>query len=200
MTEVEIIEKVTPLFLQRGYKKLTMDDIAEAFSISKKTLYVYFDNKSNLVVKSVEYLNKKMKNDIQQVQSLNLNSVDELFEIKKSFENFISKQNYIESQIQLLNYYKPAYDKKMELKHKLLTDLISTNLEKGVANGIYRKEIEIEFLKNVFLWINSEQMFKFFSENYKTTCSNISFTFFEMFLRSIVTEKGLQVLNQNMEA
>ena len=46
----KIIQKSADLFLSYGFKSVTMDDIANALGISKKTIYQHFDNKTKLVV------------------------------------------------------------------------------------------------------------------------------------------------------
>ena len=45
----KIIQKSADLFLSYGFKSVTMDDIANALGISKKTIYQHFDNKTKLV-------------------------------------------------------------------------------------------------------------------------------------------------------
>ena len=49
----EIVQKAAYLFLQFGYKSVTMDDLAEQMRISKKTIYTYFDDKTSLIRASV---------------------------------------------------------------------------------------------------------------------------------------------------
>ena len=49
----EIIKAASSLFLQYGYKAVTMDDIAEHMGISKKTIYLYFNDKTSLVRSAV---------------------------------------------------------------------------------------------------------------------------------------------------
>lgn len=44
----ELLFSAVDLFLRYGYKKTTLDDLAEAVSISKSTLYHYFSNKDDL--------------------------------------------------------------------------------------------------------------------------------------------------------
>ena len=41
--------KSTELFLNLGFKSVTMDDIANEMGISKKTIYQHFENKTKLV-------------------------------------------------------------------------------------------------------------------------------------------------------
>ena len=45
----KILEKSKELFLNLGFKSVTMDDIANALGVSKKTIYKYFTNKTSLV-------------------------------------------------------------------------------------------------------------------------------------------------------
>ena len=45
----KIISKSEELFFSLGFKSVTMDDIANAMGISKKTIYAHFSNKTELV-------------------------------------------------------------------------------------------------------------------------------------------------------
>ena len=45
----KILSKAADLFLSYGFKSVTMDDIASAMGISKKTIYQHFENKTKLV-------------------------------------------------------------------------------------------------------------------------------------------------------
>ena len=49
--EKEILLKSADLFTKYGIKSMTMDDISQQLGISKKTLYLYVDNKKDLVKK-----------------------------------------------------------------------------------------------------------------------------------------------------
>ena len=45
----KIINKATELFINLGFKSVTMDDLANEMGISKKTIYSHFENKKQLV-------------------------------------------------------------------------------------------------------------------------------------------------------
>ena len=45
----QIVQKSAEMYLTLGFKSVTMDDIANALGISKKTIYVHFANKTKLV-------------------------------------------------------------------------------------------------------------------------------------------------------
>ena len=46
----EIIKKASDLFLNLGFKSVTMDDLANEMGISKKTIYFHFPNKEKLKI------------------------------------------------------------------------------------------------------------------------------------------------------
>ncbi len=45
----KILHNATEMFLNIGFKSVTMDDIATNSGISKKTIYAHFSNKTELV-------------------------------------------------------------------------------------------------------------------------------------------------------
>ena len=63
----EILEVACKLYYQQGIKSVSMDDIAESLSISKKTLYNTVSNKNellNLVTKNLSSIFIKSLHDI----------------------------------------------------------------------------------------------------------------------------------------
>ena len=45
----KIVNGALELYMRMGVKSVNMDEVATNLGISKKTLYVYFDNKQDLV-------------------------------------------------------------------------------------------------------------------------------------------------------
>jgi len=58
--EAKILEAAYRLFLEKGYRHTTMDDIAQDLGMSKKTLYKYYPGKLELLAASFEVLKTKM--------------------------------------------------------------------------------------------------------------------------------------------
>ena len=52
----KILETSSDKFIQFGFKSITMDDIATTLTISKKTIYEHFDNKTDLVDACVDFV------------------------------------------------------------------------------------------------------------------------------------------------
>ena len=51
--KIVVLEQAHDLFTQYGCKRVSMDDVANSLGISKKSIYVHFKNKSELVELSV---------------------------------------------------------------------------------------------------------------------------------------------------
>ena len=58
--ESKILDSAYKLFLQKGYRHTTMDDIAQLLGMSKKTLYKYFPGKFELLSASFEVTKTKL--------------------------------------------------------------------------------------------------------------------------------------------
>ena len=51
-----VLKKSLELFIRNGFKTVTMDDIAKELGISKKTIYLHFSAKDELVKATVDYV------------------------------------------------------------------------------------------------------------------------------------------------
>ena len=104
----EIVAAASSLFLQYGYKAVTMDDIAEHMRISKKTIYLYFDDKISLVLSVVFEVFEEVKDKIIDIQSSMDNPIESLYEIKKIAVQVLGKKDK-SPQYQLQKYYPSIY-------------------------------------------------------------------------------------------
>ncbi|MCC8143905.1 MAG: TetR/AcrR family transcriptional regulator [Tannerellaceae bacterium] len=60
MMKERILLTALDLFSQYGIKKVSMDDITRNISISKRTLYEFFENKEMLLVEGIEFNYNRM--------------------------------------------------------------------------------------------------------------------------------------------
>ena len=52
----KILHNAADMFLNLGFKSVTMDDIASNSGVSKKTIYAHFSNKTDLVEAVTNYI------------------------------------------------------------------------------------------------------------------------------------------------
>ena len=191
----KIILKSTELFLNFGFKSVTMDDIANAIGISKKTIYQHFSNKTMLVEVTTMQLFEFISHGIDSICGLNKNPIEELYDIKRFVMEHL-KDEKSSPQYQLKKYYPKIYSTLKQKQFEVMYECVNKNLSHGVNKGLYRDTINIEFITRIYfnsmLAIKDTDLFplKIFSMNM------LMDNYLEYHLRGICTDKGVEKLNQ----
>ena len=140
-----ILNKARELMFQAGVKHVTMDDLATQLGISKKTIYQYFKDKDALVGSVVEF---ELANHAllcnQSTQAAD-NAVHEIFLLMSVIQEMFNRMNPL-ALFEIEKYYPLAFDKIQKHKEDIIFSMISSNLEKGIAEGLYRKDVDITIL------------------------------------------------------
>ncbi len=190
----KITAKASELFLKLGFKSITMDDIAGEMCISKKTIYKYFCNKEVLVEESTAMMHKAIHQIIETIIAQNHNPIKENFEIRKMFKEMFKTTD--SSPLYQLKKHYP------EIHHKVITEEISEcnrfirqNIERGIEQGLYRKDINIDsyikFYYTLIFSINETTMLE--SEAQKLELEAL-----EYHTRALATEKGITELENQL--
>jgi AcrR family transcriptional regulator len=190
----KIISKASDMFLKLGFKSITMDDIAGEMCISKKTIYKYFCNKEILIEETTEAIHKEIHQIIDNIIIKNHNAIQENFEIRKMFkEMFKSSDN---SPIyQLRKHYPEIYDKVMEREISECNSLFQQNIEKGIAQGLYRENINIQsYTKFYYSLVFSIKE----STSSEQESQKIELEILEYHTRAMATPEGLIELEKNL--
>jgi len=139
----KIIAKATDLFLKLGFKSVTMDDIAGEMCISKKTIYKYFCNKEILIAETTEIVHKAIHQSIDTIVAKNHNAIEENFQIRKMFKEMF-KTGETSPAYQLKKHYPEIYEKVMSREINECNAVFKQNIERGIQQGLYRKNILID--------------------------------------------------------
>jgi AcrR family transcriptional regulator len=139
----KIIARATDLFMKLGFKSVTMDDIAGEMCISKKTIYKYFCNKEILIAETTEMVHKAIHETIDIIVAKNYNAIEENFEIRKMFKEMF-KIGGTSPVYQLKKHYPEIYDNVMSREINECNTVFRQNIEKGIQQGLYRKEVLID--------------------------------------------------------
>ena len=191
----KIIHKSSELFLTLGFKSVTMDDIANTMGISKKTIYVHFDNKTKLVEAVTFNLFDTICVGIDHICDNAPNPIEELYSIKMFVMHHL-KNEKASPQYQLKKYYPQIHAllkiKQFDKMHKSVEE----SLQHGVDTGVFRDTIDVDFISRMYFTGMTgikDNMF-FPPENYQM--DYLMESYLEYHLRAIVTEKGFTILNQ----
>lgn len=191
--EVKILEKSADLFLTYGFKSITMDDIANSLGISKKTIYQYYDNKHKLVEATTLHLFDQISDGINHICEVNENPIEEIYDIKNLVMVHL-KGEKTSPQYQLQKYYPKIYKTLKNKQFDLMQDCVVNNLKKGIEMGLYRKNIDVNFIARLYfnnmICLKDYDIFplELFSINDSMN------QYLEYHLHGICTLNGLQIL------
>ncbi|MGY5354735.1 TetR/AcrR family transcriptional regulator [Wenyingzhuangia sp. IMCC45467] len=191
----QILSTATSMFLDLGFKSVTMDDISNTLGISKKTVYSHFKNKNKLVEATTINIFSNILQGISAIENKKQNSIEELFQIKELMLNNIKQQN--PSSICQLQKFFPEIHCNMKKKHQeAMTKCFTKNIERGIKEGYYRKNLNVNFVVKIhFAGIEGvKEMDQ--QNNNKDYKFNLATEYLEYHTRAIATEKGLETLNQ----
>jgi hypothetical protein len=172
---------------------MTMDDLALKLGISKKTLYQYYADKEAIVDAIINDEIISCQQDCSICSDIAVDAVDEIFLTLEMITQDLKDLNPI--LLHDLQKYFPAISKKfMDFKDRYFYEVISNNLKRGIKEGLYRKEINIDVLtkfrlESVFISFNQEV----FPSN-KYNLAIVTREILEHFLYGIVTEKGHELI------
>jgi hypothetical protein len=190
----KIIHKAADMFITFGFKSVTMDDIATAMGISKKTIYTHFKNKTDLVKESTLAMFHVISHGIDCISDQDKNPIEELYEIKK-FVMMHLKDEKSSPQYQLQKYYPEISNTLKELQFDTMQECTLKNLRKGVEQGWYRDNLDIEFVSRIyFIGVNGIKDDNLFP-NQNFPKAKLMEDYLEYHLRGIVTKNGELTLN-----
>ncbi len=145
----KILDTATELFLNLGFKSVTMDDLAQQLGISKKTIYSHFKNKPELVKECTLGLFHKIAHGIDCICQEDKNPIEELYEIKR-FALLNLKNEKSSPQYQLKKYYPQIYATLHKKQFELFKDCVRINILKGMEQGIYRGNLNVDFVTRIY--------------------------------------------------
>ncbi len=140
-----ILLKANELFTRHGFRRVTMDEIALKTGMSKKTIYQSFATKDEIVDAIVmDHINRselRCEADCCNAE----NAIHEVFLSMDMIQEHFSEMNptIVED---LEKFFPATYNKLYEHKNNFITKKVKANLEKGIAEGLFREDINIDIL------------------------------------------------------
>lgn len=184
-----ILSVAREAFMRHGIKSVTMDEIANLLSISKRTLYEVFRDKETLLIECIRCNQEEFRQFIAEVDRKSDNVLEVILKFYKRTLEIYHDTNK--------RYYEDLckYPKLKALMHDTQIRESERRIQffqKGKEQGIFRDDVNLEIVNElvkaqVDLLINTEicELFSF-EEVYES----IIFTY----IRGVCTEKGQRIL------
>lgn len=185
-----IITKATEAFTSNGIKCITMDDVAAALGISKRTLYEVFSDKESLLKECILKVQTDRDQYLLDVYERSNHVLEVILAVfQKSIEIFHqTNKRFFED----IKKYPKIYTM-MQDRRESDTEKTISFFKTGVEQGIFRSDVNFAIVNLLVreqfdVLMNTEICKEYpFIEVYES----IMFTY----IRGISTEKGARVLN-----
>jgi AcrR family transcriptional regulator len=189
-----ILEKGTQLFFRYGVKSVTMDAIAAELGISKKTIYQHFPDKDSMVLEVVQAFIEQDSLKWDELDRMYSNVIEKMFKSFEMVKDMITQMNP-RLLFEIQKYFPNAYQLFTEHGEKCIHKNLIADFKKGAQFGYFRKDIDFELLARLRMAeVNLAFDPDFYPTN-KLSLYDTQLTLMDIFMRGILTEKGLTLYN-----
>ncbi len=194
----EILNKVRELYSRYGIKSVTMDDVVHEVGISKKTLYQFFRDKSELVAEVIRCETSIKTEEHDEAIKGSSNALEMMLKFY-DFQAQMIRESNPSLLYDLKKYYPEIHKDFMDHKRTMIFENVMNNLKQGKSEGLYRKDLN----EKVIATLNLLRVEAFINSDAIRTEELLNPEFFrEMFtyhMYGIVNEKGRELLEQNLD-
>jgi len=140
-TEKDILKEANRLFFDKGYKKVTVDELASKLGISKKTIYKYYESKQDLLEKTFNFWKTKLSNEINQI--LDREDIDFIEKLKAMMSHIGVSMGRMNSDLimDIQENVPQLWIKVNNYKHEAAFLRFNRLIEEGIAKGKIKKNI-----------------------------------------------------------
>jgi AcrR family transcriptional regulator len=145
----DILEAASMLFLQKGIRTTTVDEIAKTCHISKKTFYYFFVDKEIVITEIVQNLIHKTDQHLRLLPGISPNASSELI----SFFQYLQANIFVFNALfmnDLKKYYPNIHNLFLQDRRNKLVPFFVKNIERGVSEDIYRKNLDSKLTAELY--------------------------------------------------
>jgi TetR/AcrR family transcriptional regulator, cholesterol catabolism regulator len=145
-----ILSESLRLFKKNGIRSVSMDDVSKELGMSKKTIYQYVANKAELVEMVLNYLREKERTICIEGDIKQMNAIDILLAVSINVSKELKDMNPINA-YELQKYYPSIYREFIMKKRDHVYEQVKQNFEQGIAEGIYRNDLDIDLVARLYI-------------------------------------------------
>jgi AcrR family transcriptional regulator len=187
---IRILCSAMQLFMDRGIKDVTMDEVSHYLKMSKRTLYELFENKEALLLEGIKYKE-------QQSTQLNL-------EFSKTANNILEVILYdLELKLSALdrvnlNFFSdlhkyPKVQEYLDRTESKRREKATLALKQGIKEGVFRPDIEVSLVIATLMHLQQIALKNEALDRYSRKEVFLNTIF--IYMRGIATDRGLEMMN-----
>lgn len=148
-SRARIVEETMKLFNYRGYKSVTMREIAHHLGISSRTLYNHFPSKEDIAEEVISLLSQNVNEGILQVRNSKSDPVAKLKQVIYLVKNELIAINPL--LVRDISLYVPNLHQRVLNRRDEFVQLIEDYIKQGQVAGLIKKEINPELAAHTYL-------------------------------------------------
>lgn len=197
-TKKRILDKANEQFMRYGIRSVSMDDIAALLGISKKTIYQYFADKEDLVDAVMYEEEERTHSDCSYCREKATDAVQEMILAMHQITEQFSQMNPV-ILYDLEKFHPKVFQRFLRLKNEYLYGIIKENLIRGIEEGYYRPELNVD---TISIFRLESIMIPFNLSVFPPAKYNLAGVTREImihFLFGISTQKGYKLIQQYLK-
>lgn len=189
----KILATASQLFVQKGYEKTSMQDIARTAGISKGAIYHHFQSKDEIILKVMQHLKELMVEEIARTLQAN-----EQLSGKEQLQALV-KANLESQTIHSMDSVMDEYDKDAGFGLAILQDnlkisapIIASIIKKGMADGSFQTQFPDEGAEVFLLLLNFWLVGQFSEKSFEKQAERLRF------IRFMLESIGIDILSDEL--
>jgi AcrR family transcriptional regulator len=144
-TAERIKQQAHELFMQYGFRSVSMDDIANKLGMSKKTIYQFYADKEELVTAIVKETIQENQDCCTADSKAAENAVHEIFLAIDMVAEMLGEMNP-SLLFDMQKYHPHAFAIFQKHKNDFLYKVMKENIVRGIKEELYRPDVNIELI------------------------------------------------------
>ncbi len=148
--KIHLVARASTVFMKYGIKSVTMDDLARELGISKKTFYIHFKDKNDLVLSAIQLKIESEKQLCINCSNTGVNAIETLVNISEFIiENFSNVNPTLFYDLQ--KFHPEAWGLIQEHKWEFVYEHIHTNILQGIKEDLYRDNLDPKIIARYYV-------------------------------------------------
>ena len=191
----KIVQGAAEQFMLYGVRSVTMDDIAAALGMSKRTIYEHFTNKKELLSAVVDHVLHQQECQERRLCENAPTILDEFFDLFNTLDELSQRNGKFAFEVG--KFYPEIYEEKYRAHHEKAIARFHERMSKGIEQGVILPTLNIEFSSYMLI----ELIYSLITSRKRIVQMHIpiidAFRYTIVYLlRGFSTDKGIRIIDE----
>ena len=203
LTKEKIMDVALDLFVARGIRDVSIDEVCHELGISKKTFYVFYAKKEDLVRDTVSFQLGK-RHDMMVAYMGARNPVQVLKVLPSIIDEYnMFESSYLRAAYDLRKYYPKTFEAVMSDNLKASRKSMGEFIDWGIREGFFREDIDkdscLVIISFIFNGFNSFAYDLSSSKRKRPSTTALVKTIVDIITHALLSQKGWEEYNKAEE-